>query len=89
MLIFRSNFKVYKALQRHLHSYKDEKRGPTYLAVQSVYGAHLRSPKKPYDQEYIFWKKKFLSFYIDNQVLTFHMPGLCDMPVVTVHVSDK
>ena len=31
---------VYRDIQRLLAAYKDEKRGPTYIAVQSTRGAH-------------------------------------------------
>ena len=32
---------VYRGIQRMLSAYKDEKRGPTYIAVQSPHGMYL------------------------------------------------
>ena len=32
---------VYRGIQRMLSAYKDEKRGPTYIAVQSPHGRNI------------------------------------------------
>ena len=37
---------VYRGIQRMLSAYKDEKRGPTYIAVQSPHGKLVN---------YLFW----------------------------------
>ena len=35
---------VYRGIQRMLSAYKDEKRGPTYIAVQSPHGMNISLP---------------------------------------------
>ena len=35
---------VYRGIQRMLSAYKDEKRGPTYIAVQSPHGMNIFLP---------------------------------------------
>ncbi|XP_048254478.1 DNA polymerase epsilon catalytic subunit A-like isoform X1 [Haliotis rufescens] len=53
---------AHRAIQRMLSAYKDEKRGPTFIAIQSP---------------------------LDFSHLTSVMPGLCDFPLVPIHITDS
>ncbi|KAL8598378.1 hypothetical protein ACOMHN_032655 [Nucella lapillus] len=95
--------KVYRAIQRLLSVYKDEKRGPTFIAVQSPKGGDGWMWEKDVRQVYRAIQR-LLSVYKDEKrgptfiavqslkdfaYLTSAMPGLNDFPLVPVHISDS
>ena len=53
---------VYRGIQRMLSAYKDEKRGPTYIAVQSPHGMNISLPIlanfSPALKIALLWKKR-------------------------------
>ena len=92
---------VYRGIQRLLTAYKDEKRGPTFIAVQSPQGIHDRLVRQ-FEYYFTVWyfnSEKCTMHYVfllsnllslpDFQHLTNSMPGLNDFPMVPIHVSDE